>query len=237
MAFKFRPGYGIKQDQSRAAAINPARFVALQHYGLYHPSYEQWDWRAIFIRFSSIREIFFCFAKTRDNFLRLPPLPQFMPKSSRSRRWSTTILIADDEPAILYATAMFLKGCGYDVLTAEDGEEALKAFAEAPQTIQLVISDVVMPGIQGPQLVRSIKNVSPSTAALLMSGTWNVPEDGVTLIGKPFARQTLLAMVRGLLEACDFAEIEREQSNARSQRLAAIAGTATPQPDDSVATE
>ena len=99
-----------------------------------------------------------------------------MPKSSRSRRWSTTILIADDEPAILYATAMFLKGCGYDVVTAEDGEEALKAFAEAPQTIQLVISDVVMPGIQGPQLVRSIKNLSPSTAALLMSGTWNVPE-------------------------------------------------------------
>ena len=132
---------------------------------------------------------------------------------------------------------MFLKGCGYDVLTAEDGEEALKAFAEAPHTIQLVISDVVMPGMQGPQLVRSIKNLSPSTAALLMSGTWNAPEDGVTLIGKPFARQTLLAMVRGLLEACDFAEIEREQSNARSQRLAAIAGTATPQSDDSVATE
>ncbi len=33
----------MKQDRSPAAAINPARFVALQHYGLYHPSYEQWD--------------------------------------------------------------------------------------------------------------------------------------------------------------------------------------------------
>ena len=160
-----------------------------------------------------------------------------MPKPSRGRRWSTTILIADDEPAILYATALFLKGCGYDVVTAEDGEEAFKAFSEAPQTIQLVISDVVMPGMQGPQLVRSIKNLSPSTATLLMSGTWSAPEEGVTLIGKPFARQTLLTMVRGLLEACDFAEIEREQSYARSQRLAAIAGTATPKTDDSVATE
>lgn len=161
-----------------------------------------------------------------------------MPKSSRSRGWSTTILIADDEPTILYATAMFLKGCGYNVLTAEDGEEALKAFAEAPHTIQLVISDVVMPEMRGPQLVRSIKNLSPSTATLLMSGTWTtVPEEGVALIGKPFTRQKLLATVRGLLDACDFAEIEREQSTARSRRLAAISGTNTVQPKDSVATE
>ena len=161
-----------------------------------------------------------------------------MPKSSRSRGWSTTILIADDEPTILYATAMFLKGCGYNVLTAEDGEEALKAFAEATHTIQLVISDVVMPEMRGPQLVRSIKNLSPSTATLLMSGTWTtVPEEGVALIGKPFTRQKLLATVRGLLDACDFAEIEREQSIARSRRLAAISGTPAPQPKDSVATE
>ena len=161
-----------------------------------------------------------------------------MPKSSRSRGWSTTILIADDEPTILYATAMFLKGCGYNVLTAEDGEEALKAFAEAPHTIQLVISDVVMPEMRGPQLVRSIKTLSPSTATLLMSGTWTtVPDEGVALIGKPFTRQKLLATVRGLLDACDFAEIEREQSIARSRRPAAISGTTATQPKDSVATE
>jgi YesN/AraC family two-component response regulator len=72
---------------------------------------------------------------------------------------------------------MFLKGGGYNVLTAEDGEGALKAFAEAPNTIQLVISDVVMPGMRGTQLVRSIKDLSPSTATLLMSGTWNAAED------------------------------------------------------------
>jgi DNA-binding NtrC family response regulator len=176
--------------------------------------------------------------KSDDNLFRRVALPEFMPKSSRSRGWSTTILIADDEPTILYATAMFLKGCGYNVLTAEDGEEALKAFAEAPHTIQLVISDVVMPEMRGPQLVRSIKNLSPSTATLLMSGTWTtVPEEGVALIGKPFTRQKLLATVRGLLDACDFAEIEREQSIARSRRLAAISGTAATQPKDSVATE
>jgi DNA-binding NtrC family response regulator len=175
--------------------------------------------------------------KNHDNLSRSVTLPEFMAKTSRNRRWSTTILVADDEPSILYATAMFLKGGGYNVLTAEDGEGALKAFAEAPNTIQLVISDVVMPGMRGPQLVRSIKDLSPSTATLLMSGTWNAAEDGVALIGKPFTRQELLATVRGLLEPCDFAKIEREQSVARSQRLAAIPGPPALQPSDSVVAE
>src|SRR5258708_6200801 len=125
--------------------------------------------------------------KSDDNLFNPVTLPEFMPKSSRSRGWSTTILIVEDEPTILYATAMFLKGCGYNVLTAEDGEEALKAFAEAQHTIQLVISDVVMPEMRGPQLVRSIKNLSPSTATLLMSGTWTtVPDQGLALFRNPF---------------------------------------------------
>jgi len=130
---------------------------------------------------------------------------------------------------------MFLKGGGYNVLTAEDGEGALKAFAEAPNTIQLVISDVVMPGMRGPQLMRFIKDMSPSTATLLMSGTWNASEDGIPLIGKPFTRQELLATVRGLLEPCDFAKIESEQAIIRSQRLASLAGRPALQPTDSVA--
>jgi CheY-like chemotaxis protein len=92
-----------------------------------------------------------------------------MAKNSRNRRWSTTILVADDEPSILYATAMFLKGGGYNVLTAEDGEGALKAFAEAPNTIQLVISDVVMPGMRGPVILpkSSGNNRSPGPSGSL----------------------------------------------------------------------
>jgi two-component system cell cycle sensor histidine kinase/response regulator CckA len=152
--------------------------------------------------------------------------------------WSTTILVADDEPDILTITTRFLRGCGYTVLTAQDGEGALKAFAEAKQTIQLVISDVVMPGMRGPQLVRSIKGLSPSTATLLMSGTWSrVTEDGVALIGKPFTRQKFVSMVKGLLAACDFTKIEREQAIARTQRLKATASAVDPHPKDSVATE
>ena len=145
-----------------------------------------------------------------------------MPKSSRSRRWAATVLIADDEPGILRVTAMFMQACGYRVLTATDGELALRVFAEAPQAIQLVISDVVMPGMWGPQLVKSIKSLSPSTATLLMSGSWTATsEDGVPFLRKPFTRQKLVAMVKCLLKACDVAKIEQEQAVFRSQRVAA----------------
>ena len=137
-----------------------------------------------------------------------------------SRDRSAAVLIADDEPAILFAMAEFLRACGYTVFTAQSGEGALKAFAEAQQTIQLVISDVVMPGMHGPQLVSAIKSLSPSTATLLMSGTWLGTAEGVVaLIQKPFTRQRLVATVRDVLADCDFAKIEREQSVTRLQRL------------------
>jgi DNA-binding NtrC family response regulator len=143
---------------------------------------------------------------------------------TRIVRESVTILIADDDPAMLQLTALILNRSGYRVLTAQHGEAALKVFKEAQRTIQLVISDVVMPGMKGPQLVRSIKSLSPSTATLLMSGTQPILSDtNSAAIGKPFRREALVAKVHDLLAACDFAKIEQEQSIARSERLAAKA--------------
>ena len=134
-----------------------------------------------------------------------------------------TILIADDDTDILWLTAKVLRACGYTVLTAKDGEMALKTFEQAQHTIQMIISDVMMPRMRGPQLVRAIKGLSPSTATLLMSGTWlSEVEGGVALVRKPFTQQKLLAVVRDMLAACDFEGIEREQSLARSRRIKAL---------------
>jgi two-component system cell cycle sensor histidine kinase/response regulator CckA len=131
-------------------------------------------------------------------------------------RKPATILIADDDPVMLQVTSMILHRSGYKVLTAEDGEAALKTFEEAKQTIQLVISDVVMPGMKGLQLVRSIRNLSESTATLLMSGTRPIASDAdVATIEKPFTVEAFVAKVKDLLAGCDFAKIEREQSAAR----------------------
>jgi DNA-binding NtrC family response regulator len=137
-------------------------------------------------------------------------------------REQATILIADDDPDMLRVTAAILNRSGYKVLTAMNAEAALKAFQEAPQAIQLVISDVVMPGMKGPQLIRSIKSLSPSTATLLMSGTFGIAgEPSAASIEKPFRVPALIAVVQDLLGGCDFAKIDREQSIVRSQRLAA----------------
>jgi DNA-binding NtrC family response regulator len=154
-----------------------------------------------------------------------------MPTGSKERRSDlmtglvreqVTILVADDDPDMLRVTAAILNRSGYRVLTALNAEAALRAFEEAPQAIHLVISDVVMPGMKGPQLIRSIKSLSPSTATLLMSGTLGIAFDAsAASIEKPFRMPALVAMVQDLLAACDFVKIDREQSTARSQRLAA----------------
>jgi len=142
-------------------------------------------------------------------------------------RRAATILVADDEPAILFVAAAMLNRSGYTVLTAANGDDAVKAFENAEDTIHLVISDFSMPGMNGYQVVRSILNVSPSTAVLLMSASWPfISECGVTAITKPFTHEILVGTVRSLLADCDFAQIEREQSSARSQRRPGPTGKA-----------
>jgi DNA-binding NtrC family response regulator len=141
---------------------------------------------------------------------------------TRVVRETATILVADDDVTLLQVTAMILKRSGYKVLTACGGEEALKGFEESQHPIHLVISDVVMPGMKGPELIRSIKSLSPSTAALLMSGTRSfVSDEGVALIVKPFTRKALSEKVRDILAGCNFVQIKQEQLLARAQRLIA----------------
>ena len=146
-------------------------------------------------------------------------------------REAITILVADDDPVMLHLTATMLNRFGYEVLTAPDGQAALQAFQAAQNTVQLVISDVSMPLVTGPQLIRSIKNLSPSTATLLMSGTPGAASaSGMASLLKPFTMATFTSTVQDLLAGCDFAEIEREQSIVRSRRFAAGVG----EPSDNV---
>jgi CheY-like chemotaxis protein len=71
---------------------------------------------------------------------------------ARMVREGITILVADDDPVMLQVTSMILHRSGYKVLTAQDGEAALRTFEEAQHPIQLVISDVVMPCMMGRNL-------------------------------------------------------------------------------------
>ena len=140
-----------------------------------------------------------------------------------SGREKATILVADDDPDILRVTAAILNRYDYEVLTANTAEVALKAFEETTQTIHLVISDLTMPGMNGTQLVHSLKRLSPSMPSLVMSGSWeNAPDSITASIGKPFHVPAFLSIVMELLAHCDFAQIALEQSMARSRRLMAV---------------
>ena len=79
-----------------------------------------------------------------------------------------TILIVDDEPEVLQAVSRLVKNLGYEVLAANNGEEALNILAG--NTVDLVLTDLMMPGITGWQLLDEIKKQQPETMVVLFTG-------------------------------------------------------------------
>src|SRR5580693_6400639 len=124
------------------------------------------------------------------------PYPSATSTSTRASRTATadagsTILVADDDPAIRGMEAEFLLGLGYNVLEAEDGESALQLAAGA-KSVDLLITDFVMPGIDGLQLIRRLRDMYPDVPVLMVSGSLAdvgaIVEtfDHCETLGKPF---------------------------------------------------
>ncbi len=118
-----------------------------------------------------------------------------------------TILLVEDEQALREVTRRILVGAGYQVIVAASGPEALDAAAEYPGSIDLLLSDVIMPQMPGPQLAKLLAGVRPLVRVLLMSGfaqpildSGGHLDDGTILIEKPFSGPSLLAKVAQILE-------------------------------------
>ena len=114
-----------------------------------------------------------------------------------AKAMAATVLVVDDDAAILSALSRTLIRRGYHVLSANGPRQALEIF-ESNTSIQLILSDIHMPGMRGTQLVREVLRLSPHTAAILMTGD-GIPTDlpeGVTLIKKPFCTQELISEVQ-----------------------------------------
>ena len=119
-----------------------------------------------------------------------------------------TILIVEDETAILDMTRAMLESMDYTVLTATTPSEALRMTFERTCKIDLLITDVIMPEMNGLQLTKSLHERCPSVRTLFMSGYTadviahhGVLEKGVNFIQKPFSRKQLAAKVREVLDA------------------------------------
>jgi two-component system, cell cycle sensor histidine kinase and response regulator CckA len=81
-----------------------------------------------------------------------------------------TILVADDEDGLRTAAARMLTGAGYHVLTATNGREALDIAQRHHGPIHALLTDVVMPRMNGPELAQSLQHHRPATPVLYMSG-------------------------------------------------------------------
>ncbi len=119
-----------------------------------------------------------------------------------------TILLVEDEPVILNMVNVLLKGQGYTVIGAETPGEAIRLAREYTGKIDLLMTDVVMPEMNGRELARNLLSYHPGINRLFMSGyTANVIahhgvlDEGVHFIQKPFFRQQLIEKVQEALEA------------------------------------
>jgi CheY-like chemotaxis protein len=123
---------------------------------------------------------------------------------------AATILVVDDEPLILDMVSQMLRGRGYEVISASGAGQALEIVRTyPPPRIDLVLCDVMMPEMRGPELVCEIARILPQTAGMLMSGGAFEPvHPAMPLIQKPFSDQDLASMVEAVLARAEQAQAD-----------------------------
>jgi two-component system, cell cycle sensor histidine kinase and response regulator CckA len=133
--------------------------------------------------------------------------PDEAEEESPTLEGSESLLLAEDEAAVRVTTALYLRSLGYDVIDAGSPEGALDAAREGGTSLDLLITDVVMPGMDGKQLAERLRESHPELKVLFMSGyTSNVIahrgvlDEGVEFLSKPIARQDLAARIRRILD-------------------------------------
>jgi PAS domain S-box-containing protein len=114
------------------------------------------------------------------------------------------VLVVEDEPAVRELTARMLRNLGYSAATAASGPEALEII-EAGAPVDLLLTDIRMPVMQGPELARRVLAQRPGVKVLLMTGyASDVPSAGaprLSVLAKPFDSATLAAAVRAAMDA------------------------------------
>lgn len=127
------------------------------------------------------------------------------PKLGALGKGSGTILVVDDEPSIRGLLRDILKPLGYNVIDAPDGEAALRLAASHEGPIDLLITDIVMPNINGIQLESKLRRIRPGIKVLYMSGYWKHIDDPAgelneaNLLPKPIRPTMLAAKVHEVL--------------------------------------
>jgi CheY-like chemotaxis protein len=129
-------------------------------------------------------------------------LRAILAKLSAQTDTAETILVVEDQPATAQITRILLESWGYRVIEAHSGEEAMSVFASNGNGIQLVLTDVIMPGISGPQLASELLRMRPELRIVFMSGYPNdqLNQPDAAFLPKPFNPASLSRMIRKELD-------------------------------------
>ena len=138
-----------------------------------------------------------------------PVAPVAMPAERRKLEPGTeTILLVEDEANLRYLARQYLEKQGYKVIEAADGAVAMQIAVAHESVIHLLLTDVIMPGMNGRELAQRISEIRPNVKVLYMSGyTENVIghngmlDAGIRLLQKPFNLRDLKSIVREVLDA------------------------------------
>jgi PAS domain S-box-containing protein len=133
-----------------------------------------------------------------------------LPNDAVVKGGNETILLVEDEDDVRRISQLTLEAQGYCVLSARDGVEALRVFADSPSPIQLVVTDVVMPNMNGRQLVKHLRQQVPHLKVLFVSGYTDdqlsrhgLAEARGAFLAKPFLPLDLARKVREVLDETD----------------------------------
>ncbi|MFZ0862543.1 MAG: PAS domain S-box protein [Candidatus Sulfotelmatobacter sp.] len=149
----------------------------------------------------------------RVYFPRVAMLPQPQPveaPAKTARTGKETILVAEDQPDLRWMICQFLQELGYSVLEAKDGGDAVALAEQYKGTIDVLLTDVVMPHIRGSEVARRLSASRPDMRVIFMSGYTEgefgaAPGEnggpGTTLLQKPFELDSLALKIREVLEA------------------------------------
>jgi PAS domain S-box-containing protein len=129
------------------------------------------------------------------------------PQVTTPRGNGETILLVDDEPTILAITRRALEVFGYRILTAKDGAEAVAIYAEMKNEIDVVLTDMMMPIMDGTNLIRALLRINPAIKVVRASGLSATASENKFMqaglkhfLTKPYTAATLLKTIRAALE-------------------------------------
>ena len=131
-------------------------------------------------------------------------------ESQHEKGQGEMLLVVDDEPQLLRLVSSSLKRAGYDVLAAPDAESAIRLLEETGAQPVLLVTDVVMPGMDGPSLARHLLAQRPQLKVLFMSGyaddrlgEFGLDPTGKNFLAKPYSQSDLLSRIQDILKQPD----------------------------------